>query len=59
MGCALPYKQRVTGSNPVAPTLKISHLQSFLCVAFFFCSNSILSISFMIIHNVIPYLDLL
>jgi hypothetical protein len=22
----LPYKQRVTGSNPVSPTLKISHL---------------------------------
>ena len=31
----LPYKQRVTGSNPVAPTSKISHLQNQLQVAFF------------------------
>ena len=23
----LPYKQRVTGSNPVTPTLKINHLR--------------------------------
>ena len=32
----LPYKQRVTGSNPVAPTLKISHLHIKMQVADFF-----------------------
>ena len=26
----LPYKQRVTGSNPVSPTLEISHLTELL-----------------------------
>jgi hypothetical protein len=33
----LPYKQRVTGSNPVAPTLKIKglqHLQPFFILRF-------------------------
>ena len=35
----VPYKQRVTGSNPVVPTLKINHLQGFNRVSgFFICT---------------------
>jgi hypothetical protein len=32
----LPYKQGVTGSNPVGPTLIIKHLRSKICKCFFY-----------------------
>ena len=35
----LPYKQRVTGSNPVSPTLKNSHLATKLSGCFSFGLN--------------------
>jgi hypothetical protein len=37
----LPYKQRVTGSNPVAPTLKIKGLHESLTLFYFSFANNL------------------
>lgn len=37
----MPYKQRVRGSNPCAPTLKNKRLRFFVVTSCFLCTNNL------------------